>query len=82
MQGVRALQKYGEKPMRACVLYKMHVGGVGVVLFVRVLTGLLRTGMSVSLCLADSSHEVCVYCACCPLPLRWLYRRQQQRRRR
>jgi hypothetical protein len=37
---------------------KMHVGGVGVVLFVRVLTGLLRTGMSVSLCLADSSHEV------------------------
>ena len=41
---------------------KMHVGGVGVVLFVRVLTGLLRTGMSVSLCLADSSHEV--GCAC------------------
>ncbi len=58
MQDVRALQKYGEKPLRACVLYTMHVGGVGVVLFVRVLTGLLRTGMSVSLCLADSSHEV------------------------
>ena len=55
---MRALQKYGEKPLRACVLYTMHVGGVGVVLFVRVLTGLLRTGMSVSLCLADSSHEV------------------------
>jgi translation elongation factor EF-1alpha len=64
MQGVRALHKYGEKPMRACVLYKMHVGGVGVVLFVRVLTGLLRVGMSLSVCLADSSHEVCV-CVCC-----------------
>jgi translation elongation factor EF-1alpha len=52
------MHKYGEKPLRACVLYKMHVGGVGVVLFVRVLTGLLRTGMSLSLCLAGSSHEV------------------------
>jgi elongation factor 1-alpha len=59
MQSVRALHKYGEKPPRACVLYKMHVGGVGVVLVVRVLTGMLRTGMSLSLCLAQSSHEVC-----------------------
>ena len=42
----------------------MHVGGVGVVLFVRVLTGLLRTGMSLSLCLADSSHEVLSPSAC------------------
>ena len=58
MRDVCAMQKYGEKPMRACILYKMHVGGVGVVLFVRVLTGFLRTGMSLSLCLADSSHEV------------------------
>ena len=63
MQGVRALHRYGEKPLRACVMSKMHVGGVGVVLFVRVLTGLLRVGMSVSLCLADSSHEVSCACA-------------------
>ncbi len=62
MKNCDILNRYGEKPLRACVMSKMHVGGVGVVLFVRVLTGLLRTGMSISLCLADSSHEV--GCAC------------------
>ena len=62
MRDIRPLQKYGEKPLRACVLHKMHVGGVGAVLVVRVLTGLLRTGMSLSLCLAQSSHEVCCGC--------------------
>jgi hypothetical protein len=70
MQSVRALQRYGEKPLRACVMSKMHVGGVGVVLYVRVLTGLLRTGMSISLCLAESSHEVCCACfSCLPVPV-------------